>query len=68
MYIPPWSGKLFRFMVFKKLENAFVSQIFTMSPMQSSFPGKALSHFRQSQADENKMILDDRSYNWQGSH
>ena len=64
MYIPPWSGKLLRFMVFKKLENAFVSQIFTTSPMQSSLPGP----YRQPQADENKMILDDRSYNWQGSH
>ena len=64
MYIPPWSGKLLRFMVFKKLENAFVSQIFTTSPMQSSLPGP----YRQLQADENKMILDDRSYNWQGSH
>ena len=51
-------------MAFKKLENAFFSQLFIMSPMQSSLPGP----YRQPQVDENKMILDDRSYSWQDSH
>ena len=38
VYISSYLGKTFRFTMFRLVENAFVSQVFTKSPSQNSVP------------------------------
>ena len=42
LYIPPWLGEIFKFMVFRSLENEFVSQKIESIHFYSCLLGKTL--------------------------